>query len=45
MGLLGLEASVWGSIAVACFLPSFVIEWQKLAAIGRGARQVAAPRA
>jgi uncharacterized membrane protein len=32
MGAVGLEASVWGSIAVACFLPSFLIEWQKLAA-------------
>ena len=45
MGLLGLEASVWGCIAVASLLPSFVIEWQKLAGVGRGARQVVAPRA
>ena len=35
MGVLGLTASVWGSLAVACFLPSFMIEWQQLAAARR----------
>jgi len=29
-GLYGSIASVWWVIAAACFLPSFVIEWQKL---------------
>jgi len=38
MGVLGLSATVWGSIAVACFLPSFLIEWQKLAAGSRTSR-------
>jgi len=28
MGLLGLSTVVWSVIAVACFLPSFVIAWQ-----------------
>ena len=32
MGLLGLENVVWSCIATACFLPSFVIAWQSLAA-------------
>jgi uncharacterized membrane protein len=32
MGVLGIDATVWGTIAVAAFLPSFLIEWQKLAA-------------
>jgi uncharacterized membrane protein len=36
MGVVGLSAAVWGSLAVACFLPSFLIEWQKFAA-SRGA--------
>jgi uncharacterized membrane protein len=31
-GLIGLQETVWSVIAVACFLPSFVIEWQHLAA-------------
>lgn len=38
MGVLGLSATVWGSIAVACFLPSFLIEWQKLAVSRRASR-------
>ena len=37
MGLLGLEATVWSVIATACFLPSFVIAWQALAASRRAA--------
>lgn len=45
MGLLGLEACVWGCIAVAGLLPSFLIEWQKLAAVRGGVRQMAAPKA
>ena len=40
MGVPGLTASVWGSIAVACFLPSFVIEWQKLAAARRAPKAI-----
>jgi len=31
-GLTGLAATVWSVIAVASFLPSFLIEWQHLAA-------------
>jgi hypothetical protein len=31
MGLIGTATVVWGVIAVACFLPSFVIAWQRLA--------------
>lgn len=32
MGELGLEAAVWGCVAAAGLLPSFLIEWEKLAA-------------
>jgi uncharacterized membrane protein len=32
MGELGLTTVVWSVIATACFLPSFVIAWQALAA-------------
>ena len=32
MGLVGVETVVWSVIATACFLPSFVIAWQTLAA-------------
>ena len=42
MGVLGLVATVWGCIAVACFLPSFLIEWEKLAASRRASRTSAA---
>ena len=31
-GFVGLEEVVWSTIAVACCLPSFLIEWQHLAA-------------
>ncbi|HKV28756.1 MAG TPA: DUF2306 domain-containing protein [Candidatus Acidoferrales bacterium] len=34
-GAIGLQEAVWTSIAVACFLPSFVIAWQHLAASKR----------
>jgi len=44
-GALGLETVVWSTIAVACFLPSFLIEWQKLAANRRAIRARAAARA
>lgn len=44
-GALGLETAVWSTIAVACFLPSFLIEWQKLAANRRAIRARAAARA
>lgn len=43
-GLLGLETTVWSCIAVSCFLPSFLIEWQKLAA-NRARVPVASTRA
>ena len=35
MGLVGVETVVWSVIAAACFLPSFVIAWQALAASRR----------
>ena len=37
-GPLALATTVWSVIAVACFLPSFVIAWQNLAATGRPGR-------
>jgi uncharacterized membrane protein len=40
MGLLGVSTVVWSVIAVACFLPSFVIAWQGL----RGSKPVAKAR-
>lgn len=43
-GVLGLETVVWSAIAIACFLPSFAIEWQKLALNRRAARARAAAR-
>ncbi len=30
-GIIGLQSTVWSVLAVACFLPSFLIEWQDLA--------------
>lgn len=42
-GLTGLAGTVWSVIAVACFLPSFLIEWQKLVVAKPAAKaQVAA---
>ena len=38
MGVLGVETTVWSATAVACFLPSFLIEWQKLSASRRPAK-------
>ena len=35
MGELGIATVVWSVIATACFLPSFVIAWQALAASSR----------
>jgi uncharacterized membrane protein len=35
MGIEGLQTVVWSTIATACFLPSFVIAWQALAASRR----------
>lgn len=35
MGLLGVQTTVWTVLATACFLPSFVIAWQGLAASRR----------
>ena len=43
-GTTGLAEVVWSVIAVACFLPSFVIEWQHLAS-GRGRAKVEVARA
>ncbi|MGH9731147.1 MAG: DUF2306 domain-containing protein [Candidatus Acidiferrales bacterium] len=40
-GVLGLAEVVWSCIAIACFLPSFLIAWQHLAA----SRRPASPRA
>jgi hypothetical protein len=34
-GVVGLETTVWSMIALACFAPSFLIEWQHLAATRR----------
>lgn len=34
-GMLGLAEAAWSSVAVACFLPSFLISWQHLAASNR----------
>jgi len=42
MGLLGLQMTVWSVIAVAGVLPSFLIEWQHLAASRRVAQARAA---
>jgi len=38
MGPLGISTVVWSVIATACFLPSFVIAWQALAASRRAAK-------
>lgn len=38
MGELGIATVVWSVIATACFLPSFVIAWQGLAATRRVAK-------
>jgi uncharacterized membrane protein len=35
MGIVGVEATVWGCIAVAGLLPSLIIAWQALAASHR----------
>ena len=35
MGEVGIATVVWSVIATACFLPSFVIAWQALAASRR----------
>ena len=37
-GAMGLIGTVWASIAIACFLPSFMIAWQHLAASKRPAK-------
>jgi uncharacterized membrane protein len=44
MGELGIATVVWSVIATACFLPSFVIAWEQLAA-SRPAPRAAAPAA
>jgi uncharacterized membrane protein len=38
MGVVGLQTVVWSVIATACFLPSFVIAWQSLAASRRAVK-------
>jgi uncharacterized membrane protein len=45
MGLVGIETVVWSVIATACFLPSFVIAWQALAASRRPVRAKASAAA
>ena len=30
MGLPGAQMTIWGSIATACFLPSFILAWQEI---------------
>ena len=45
LGPLGLATVVWSCIAVACFLPSFLIEWQKLVTGRRAIRARVAARA
>lgn len=45
MGLLGIETTVWSVIATACFLPSFVIGWQALAASKPALKKVRATAA
>lgn len=45
MGVLGLATVVWSVIATACFLPSFVIAWQALAASRRTTRVRTVPTA
>lgn len=42
MGVFGLAETVWSVIAVACFLPSFLIAWQGVAAAKPGAKARAA---
>lgn len=44
-GVIGLAEAVWSVIAVACFLPSFLIEWQHLAASRRTTKMQAAAAA
>jgi len=38
MGIEGVKACVWGSIALACLLPSLILAWQGLAASRRPVR-------
>ena len=38
MGEIGIASVVWSVVATACFLPSFVIAWQALAASRRTAK-------
>jgi len=38
MGQIGIATVVWSVIATACFLPSFVIAWQALAASRRAVK-------
>lgn len=45
MGLLGVQTTVWTVLATACFLPSFVIAWQALAASRRTMKARAAAAA
>lgn len=45
MGLLGVQTTVWTVLATACFLPSFVIAWQSLAANRRATKARAATAA
>jgi len=42
MGLLGVQMSVWSSIATACFLPSFILAWQEVASSPRSRKALSA---
>ena len=44
MGVFGVITVVWSSNAVACFLPSYVIAWQALAASNKTGKRNEAPR-
>ena len=44
MGVFGVITVVWSVIAAACFLPSFVIAWQALAASNKTVKRNEAPQ-
>ncbi|MBL0209818.1 MAG: DUF2306 domain-containing protein [Holophagaceae bacterium] len=44
MGVFGLITVVWSTNAVACFLPSYLIAWQALAASNKAGKKAAGPQ-
>lgn len=44
MGVFGPITVVWSTLAIACFLPSFVISWQALAASNQAGKRKPTPR-